>query len=47
LKDVHYYRIRKVLITADKPTKVQVDGDYLGELPMTVEVVPEALPVFF
>lgn len=46
LKNVHYYRIRKVYMTAEKPTLLQVDGDLLGKLPMTVEIVPEALSVF-
>ncbi len=46
LKNVHYYRIRKVYMTADKNTLVQVDGDLLGALPVTVEIVPEALEVF-
>jgi len=46
LKNVHYYRIQKVYMTAEKPTLLQVDGDLLGELPMTAEIVPEALEVF-
>jgi diacylglycerol kinase (ATP) len=46
LKNVHYYRIRKVYMTAEKHTYVQVDGDLLGALPVTVEIVPEALEVF-
>lgn len=47
LENVHYYRIRKVYMTAEKPTLLQVDGDLLGELPMTAEIVPEALEVYY
>jgi diacylglycerol kinase (ATP) len=46
LKNVHYYRIKKVYMTAEKDTLLQVDGDLLGKLPMTAEIVPEAIEVF-
>ncbi|HEX9935363.1 MAG TPA: diacylglycerol kinase family protein [bacterium] len=46
LKNVHYYRIRKVYMTAEKLTYVQIDGDLFGALPVTVEIVPETLEVF-
>jgi len=46
MRNVKYYRARKVRLSATKPTLLQVDGDVLGELPMTVEIVPGALDVF-
>jgi len=46
LKRVKYYRVRRVEMNASKKTWVQVDGDPLGELPMTSKIVPNALEVF-
>ena len=46
MKNVKYYRIRKVELSSHKKTHVQVDGDPLGELPMSVEVAPSILDVF-
>lgn len=46
LKNVKYYRVRRVELSSSKKTLVQVDGDYLGELPMTSKIVPKALNVF-
>lgn len=46
LKNVRYYRIRKAVLSGEKPTLVQVDGDLLGTLPLYVEIVPSALQVF-
>lgn len=46
LKKVKYYRVRKVELSSKKPTMVQVDGDHLGELPMTSKIVPKAIDVF-
>jgi YegS/Rv2252/BmrU family lipid kinase len=46
MKKVRYYRIRKVEMSSDKRTHIQVDGDPLGDLPATVEIVPGALRVF-
>ncbi|NQT25454.1 diacylglycerol kinase family lipid kinase [candidate division KSB1 bacterium] len=47
MRNVKYYRVRKVEMRAERPTLVQVDGDLLGELPMTAHVVPDALKVFY
>jgi len=47
MRNVKYYRVRKVSMKAEKPTLVQVDGDLLGELPMKAHVVPDALKVFY
>jgi YegS/Rv2252/BmrU family lipid kinase len=46
MKNVRYYRVRRVEFDSKSPTLVQVDGDLLGELPAVVEVVPKALKVF-
>ena len=46
MKKVRYYRIRKAEISSEKHTHIQVDGDPLGELPMTIEIAPKALRVF-
>lgn len=46
LKKVKYYRVRKVELSSKKPTLVQVDGDHLGELPMTSKIVPKAIDVY-
>jgi diacylglycerol kinase (ATP) len=47
MRNVKYYRAKKVALAASKPTLLQVDGDVLGELPMKVHVVPDALKVFY
>lgn len=46
LKNVKYYRVRRVEMRSPKKTFVQVDGDPLGELPITSHIVPGALEVF-
>jgi YegS/Rv2252/BmrU family lipid kinase len=46
MKNVKYYRVRQVDLSSQKPTLVQVDGDSLGELPMTAKIIPGALEVF-
>lgn len=46
MKNVKYYRVRRVELRSRKRTLVQVDGDYLGELPMTIEIVPGAIKIF-
>ncbi len=46
LKNVKYYRVRRVEMHSKKKTLVQVDGDYLGELPMTSKIVPKAIDVY-
>jgi diacylglycerol kinase (ATP) len=46
MKNVKYHRVREVEIQAAKRTLVQVDGDLLGELPMTARIVPGAIDVF-
>ena len=46
MKNVKYYRVRRVEMSSSKETFVQVDGDHLGTLPMTSVIVPGALEVF-
>ena len=43
---VRYYRERQIEIVSDPPIKGQLDGDTVGETPVTVEVLPKALDVF-
>jgi len=46
LKKVGYYRVKNVDLYASRQTLVQVDGDFLGELPKTVRIVPKAIDVY-
>lgn len=41
--EVDIYRIRKLEITTAKPMPVQIDGDFIGETPATIECLPRAL----
>ncbi len=43
--DVHYRRVRQVKIWSDQPVPVQIDGDPAGYLPVTVEIVPQAVRI--
>jgi len=43
LPDVRYYQARKIQISTEPPSLVQIDGDLLGETPVVFEVVPQAL----
>lgn len=47
MRNVKYYRVRKVELRSEKPALVQVDGDLLGKLPMKAHIVPNALKVFY
>ena len=42
---VEYYRARSVTLVTRPRVPVQVDGDWIGETPMTFEAVPHALKV--
>jgi YegS/Rv2252/BmrU family lipid kinase len=46
MKNVRYYRVRRVEMNSAKRTFVQVDGDMIGELPMTSWIVPGAIEIF-
>ena len=46
MRNVKYYRVRKVELSSQKRTHLQVDGDPLGELPATSTVVHGVLEVF-
>jgi len=46
MKNVKYYRVRKVELSSVKKTLVQVDGDPIGELPMISKIVPDAIEIF-
>ncbi|HEY3331843.1 MAG TPA: diacylglycerol kinase family protein [Capsulimonadaceae bacterium] len=42
---VRYYRARRIEIDATPPIAAQIDGDPIGETPLTIEIVPKALSV--
>jgi YegS/Rv2252/BmrU family lipid kinase len=42
---IDYARARRVEVRSDSPLSVQADGEYIGETPVTVTVVPRALTV--
>ena len=42
---VEYYRVRRFTLVTRPRVSVQVDGDTIGETPMTFEAVPRALRV--
>lgn len=41
--DVDIYRVQRLEITGNRPMPVQIDGDYVGETPATIECIPRAL----
>ncbi len=43
---VRYYRARTITLRSDPPISGQVDGETLGQTPVTIRIVPHALPVF-
>ncbi|MBI3695904.1 MAG: NAD(+)/NADH kinase, partial [Acidobacteria bacterium] len=43
LSDVTFIRTRRIELRADAGVPVEVDGEYAGRLPATVEMVPDAL----
>jgi YegS/Rv2252/BmrU family lipid kinase len=45
LSDVRYRTGRRIVIEALEPTAVQIDGDYRGTTPLTLEVQPSVVPV--
>ena len=44
-RGVDYFRARQVEVATEVPAAVQVDGEYLGETPVTLRVEPKALTV--
>ena len=42
---ITYHRVRRVHIWTPRPTRVQADGDLIGETPMTFLSEPRALRV--
>jgi diacylglycerol kinase (ATP) len=42
---LQHWRAREVIVAADPPQTVQVDGEVWGETPITVRVVPQAVRV--
>src|SRR5439155_7087077 len=45
LPDFQHRRVRSVRLSSNEPAPLQTDGDPAGSLPVTIEVVPRALPV--
>ena len=45
LPDVTYRTGRRIVIEAEEPTAVQIDGDYRGTTPLTIEVDPSVVPI--
>jgi YegS/Rv2252/BmrU family lipid kinase len=45
LGDVQYRRVKRVRLSSEQAVPVQTDGDPGGGLPVTIEVVPGALPL--
>ena len=45
IRRVRVLRGREVHVDADRPFTVYADGDPIGELPVTIRVVPDALRV--
>jgi len=43
--EVDIYRVTKLGITTGRPMPVQVDGDFIGETPVTIECLRRALPL--
>jgi diacylglycerol kinase (ATP) len=49
LNDVEYYKATNFLLRPVKESAkipFQIDGDYLCDLPVEIQVIPEALPVY-
>lgn len=43
---IEYFHEAYLKVTSQKPTKIRIDGDDAGELPMTVEVIKHKLTIF-
>ncbi|MBN2416967.1 diacylglycerol kinase family lipid kinase [bacterium] len=46
MKNVSCFRTTGATVHSDRKTEVQIDGDYFGDLPVEVGIVPAALTVF-
>jgi YegS/Rv2252/BmrU family lipid kinase len=45
LSGVHYTTGKRIAIRSDEPVPVEVDGDYYGETPVEIGVIPGVLPI--
>jgi diacylglycerol kinase family enzyme len=43
IRDFHHRLIRRVRLTSAHPVRIQTDGDPAGSLPVTIDVIPQAL----
>ena len=41
----HHFTVRNFRAEADEPTRIEVDGEPLGTLPISIQVLPARLPV--
>jgi diacylglycerol kinase family enzyme len=42
---LHYWRGKEIVMEADPPQTIWVDGEYLGKTPLTISSVPHALQI--
>ncbi len=42
----HHFQARHIIAEADEPTRIEVDGEPLGTLPLEIKVLPQRLPVW-
>jgi diacylglycerol kinase (ATP) len=42
---ISYFQGRSIKVTSDEPVPVEADGEFLGHLPCTIDVLPSALPL--
>lgn len=45
LADAKHLSGKKITICSNQPVPVQIDGDYLGTTPVTIELVPHTIPM--
>lgn len=41
--EVHYYRAKEVLLESEEPCGIEADGEFIGLLPATISILPEAI----
>ena len=42
-KEVEVFRAKKIFVEASQTTEIEVDGELLGKLPASFEVLPKAI----
>lgn len=46
IKQIRSYKARKVRVTCEKEVPINMDGEIIGKMPMTFEILPRVLRVF-